>query len=110
MIEKRDDCPICGHELSQAQYDLQCHPACNWGTYPAYDNMPGLHDGASEEESRAEPRSYHVGDAVNARPETLAFRCGDRDGVVEKIEGRLVLVRMTQSGRLVPFRQKQLYH
>lgn len=48
------------------------------------------------------------GDKVKALPTTLAYRCGDTSGVVEIVEEHGVMVRMDQSGRLVPFREDQL--
>lgn len=49
-----------------------------------------------------------VGDRIASAPHTLAWRCGDRSGKVEAFDGNSIMVRMDQSGRLVPFRKDQI--
>jgi len=49
-----------------------------------------------------------VGDKVRSKANTLAYFAGDVNGVIEKLDGGSILVRMKQSGRLVPFRPDQL--
>lgn len=48
------------------------------------------------------------GDMVEARAGTLARFCGDQWGTVEDFDGDSIMVRMDNSGRLVPFRREQL--
>lgn len=52
--------------------------------------------------------AFVVGDRVRSKPTTLAAHCGDVSGVIERLDGQSLMVRMDQSGRLVPFRPDQL--
>lgn len=49
-----------------------------------------------------------IGDKVLSKPTTIAFHCGDKSGVVEKVDGSIFMVRMDQSGLLVPFRHDSI--
>jgi len=51
----------------------------------------------------------NVGDVVEAKTGTLANFCGDHRGAVEAFDGETVMVRMKNSGRLVPFWREQLH-
>lgn len=49
-----------------------------------------------------------VGDRVRADAKTLAYFAGDYGGVIEKIDGDVIMVRMDQSRHLTPFTAAQI--
>lgn len=69
--------------------------------------VPSMANGAHNM-SQGKFKPAAVGMAVRSRPTTLAYRCGDTSGKVEAIDGTRIMVRMDQSGRLVPFQEDQL--
>jgi hypothetical protein len=49
-----------------------------------------------------------IGQKVKSLPGCLAYLCGDRSGIIENIDGPIIMVKTDQSKRLVPFRSDQL--
>lgn len=52
---------------------------------------------------------WRIGETVWSKRDTLAYRCGDIEGNVSRIEEKTIWVKFSPRGREVPFRPEQLH-